>query len=1378
MRFSLILCRILASVLILQVALPPMAFMPMARAADEKGPRSEADSLIDAIIRDGNQDPETARLRTVVETEIARIDEALDNGTAATSMPTGTRDTFRLIGQKLISLQNGVNVDYNVSTQLELPKLSMDFDTQVRVEFNPENRTLSLVAFRRTRDENGAQADLTIASRVFQNLDVVAVARDKEILHILTRDGSILAMDMVYARRASFLDPAPIPLFKVAKLSVDLTPEQLATVRLQNMARGVRPPDAVAEGATLPQNLQEQIEASQAPRFTMGSLMVTFDGENGRTLAGVYDRGVTQMQIYRGNMVIAFQAALASRNTSSGIAAAVTAASADPVVAATVRQENGNLDAATRDILVNIPEATIEQLSAAAKVHSGRGSAVRDELAITELRDELARLRARAQAERQSLAERHARQQARADGIADWITQKIGSRLPVPTSYDVNSPPLRVRARDLIDTVASRISSRPRESASYARGQELDRILGANDDYSGEWIAAAREVVSARHADQRSIFYRAMSSNAMKVLGAVTAVAAGFIGLETLAEMRVGPETARPLAWAVHAANHVYENYIPEVLTDKIYRVTLLKSTVALMMFVPIFHVVGIIYGRATGMLSQQAKAALGTKAWGFLTLPYWVRIARIFGRPNFVSALRLGLNPNMRVRADSATGRAVGLTSDIRVGDHDFGSGAGEEHFAQQRNVLNYLAQQKARVRGYSFALAMAVVAERYDVDPATLTLLKQGRVTEANVQELLSNPEFRNEWVQVSREYVNVLQTMRANESIPDLSQISPEQLAADYAELKTLAERIRTRGNIATAVERLRIGFGATRERLLRFLGTYGASESAFLSNVRPSKEVYEQSWEQFFADYLFMVVQVGIFPIGPHNRATLSEPQYLAADPNGPLWTNPAHLADASDQAIVAYGMSNPANLAQLYQRDTPPTEDRFNPIESYHHYNDKERLDSASIPRMDTFVPALMTYLKGVISLEEARYGYVIERGFLRRMRTLQASITTSLIQRTILGGQGVLTALGGYAMVLGLADVTMGWQWRVNGQGYGHYVHTIEANRENLNAALIRLGRGARVGNEQDVQTGYSQLTEIFLGATKKDLPDDLQMALSHAEEYLGVDPALRLQVNERIRPFMGALARLAQSLGTNDEQRISAAYGELLAMYTGRVEPKERERIEHLNALSFFEYARNNPPFSTEDNGLLKKGVNFFFSFTTTAMALPIFVLSYAQGISPTTLAITTSVGATFYGLTSFIQRKVLDPFFTRRGLVRNEDERRQWIANNPEVRSVEGLIPDFDTFRARHIANIANHYGITPTQVQQSLPPDFDGLLQRQYDTLVKQVGCADFLSNESESRMTRGERWDVLIGGMKMFGGVNRVFQQRLEAFRAFQALGGVK
>jgi hypothetical protein len=999
-------------------------------------------------------------------------------------------------------------------------------------------------------------------------LKVATVTRDKELAIIVSTRGEIFAMDMGYARSQIFSTPLPV----IRLVDSGLRGKTLENLQAKFLTRGLMPvsADKVGEGAIIPLDRNADGSIDTNGTVTAGDLVLFNDTVDGRKLQGLLDRSVIKTQLYTAEAVIATLAfQVAPIEEPATVLPALSAFMKDAAVQSESVTASKSLSPAVREALASIPEAAFNSLITRANLNNADHLRSRDIFTIQEWKD----------------------------GFGD----------------------LKAEADRLLEA---------EKSFDAKKKEELrERMLQGN--FGDEWRHLAQSLSHASRAEHeaaipKSLFHRFMTSRAMKILATVTMGGAAIYGIDSV---QFGGQGA---AWAVHMVNQVYNDYVPEVLKDKSYRITLLKSSLALSAFVPLMWAIGHLTNKIKGTTwtAKKMLATMGMRAYAVLMFPFWHRLAKLADQPNFIKSLQLGISPFTKVAADSSLGRYIGLQEDVRPGVNQpyLKDQKREATLAQKNQVLEQLATQKQRLQSLAWTLALVVASEQNDMDPATLALLiREGdqSVIEDRLQKLAEDPGFQKQWVELAREISMNLDILKQGQVIEEFDRIQIEELAGYYKMAKSVAVAAKSRGKVRAVLARLRVKWHSAASTSLSKLARFGVAEHEFLKAAEPSDFVVSQFWKQFVTDYLLSVGQIAV--VG--DRAKLSDRQALAAEEGRLLWTNPGHRYDMIDQVRI-YGINVPARMSLVYQTLQPVTDSSYDPIEN---------ISLQGVEKTEGVFKGVTSWIIGAGNVHEANYGGIFMKSLSRTFKTIQANLIMSLTARMVFGGQAFGAALPAFAYGVIWGTWQYGWLWEPINRGNQMYAERLDGLKAKLANAKEKVSKGLRLNNETVTLEGTRELMELY---TKSDpVLEDTSTMIEHLEMALAnLTPEQIKAFRAEVKQATDLQMQLRRALRTGDENSMAQARAaaQTFANDTGKLNTLA---LVQLSAIRLLEHSLKTPPYAVRPLPSIEWITTGVGAFVTTLWATSMSVMTFRPDVPWSEKLIEAgllSVGlyaATYYG-------------------------------------------------------------------------------------------------------------------------------------------------
>jgi len=767
---------------------------------------------------------------------------------------------------------------------------------------------------------------------------------------------------------------------------------------------------------------------------------------------------------------------------------------------------------------------------------------------------------------------------------------------------------LKSRAQTHQDRVNERV-----DQFTFQEWQDHYQALAAKID--AEDASAATQV---KKLSPRQLVTRFLTPKSLKIMAGLTAGGALAYGaVQVLGGMNDG---AGP-AWAMHLMNQAYTHMIPSVLKDSAYRMTLLKSSLSLLSFIPLLWGMGFLGAKKMGKAWKPAKmiASMGMKVYAVIQLPFYHRLAGLVKQRSFLNAMRMGLNPLQKIEADSPLGKQLGLTTDIvpAVNNPAWKSRLGNQAEVKTA-ATKALIQQKERLTTLSWMLASVVASEDAKsseaMDPATLAVLgDQARsgglaMSADEIGKYLDSPEFRAKWEQVAieleRELVRAKDPAVEKSLMKDIEKLSPEELGRLYSLAKQTQAKIQSRLVLQKKVATLRAHWKRISISSLQGIANFGLAENRFLKKVEPSDFVVNQFWKQFLVDYSLAVAQMGL--VGA--RANLADPQALAANEHGVLWTNPGHFSDMFGQVRV-YGISVPSSMALVYQRAAEITDDSYRPPE-----------DTAleGITKKENFFKGLVSWAKGAGNLTQADYGAIWVKRLVRSLKTIQAGYLMMMIERMLIGGQNFGVASLAFVYMTVWSTWQFGWMWEPITRGNQMYQEHLNQSANELAEIKSALGTAIRLDDPVAMPSQIAKLQDLY-EKSSIDLPTKLQASIDEMFDRLE-----RMDVNQIVE----LKTDFAQSTNQVSALRAAVISGDTTALKNARKQLTEAYRaagaeeeavaaLMKLNAVSLLEFSMKTPPFAVKPHGGVEWFTTMMGAVLTTYYATSLSVDTFRENVS-----------------------------------------------------------------------------------------------------------------------------------------------------------------
>lgn len=1028
--------------------------------------------------------------------------------------------------------------------------------TGLEVKYNNDTKQL---VFEGMRGQNAQGENGTVVARhIIGGIDVATLVRDEELLTIVDKSGGVHVIPMDYVAKNIFR--SPLIVFKnIWKPRVPSTPFDSQNTRIFYATPGLMPPDFKNADvqAILPKDNTGNIKISA------GDLFLYHDNK----LVGVFSRQVTYEKIIRGFkslliMLMQVYPANVEASVAGKLAADLDKFPSQLADAGATQGPGEELPLGFRRALLQLSHGEVASIQGSIAQQSGRSSRqfhTLDEESWQKTYTEL---------------------------------EAIAKQQGVPEDALENG------------ALVNNWQSAYEKSAAMPASQKVSKR---------EWIK-----------NTASFTFEYLVP--MFAAGALLGYPYAYEQFETWQQVQT-------LSWMYQA--------LPDVVKDAEYRVPLLASTVSLIALWPMS--VGFSWSIGKGL--RVASAALSkskskvaqrirdvARNWGHLnnwqritsfgmryfgTLIYPIARATIIGglqQPTSISAWENGLNPFEKISPESALGKRMGLTQPLRVGvlpvmpkiilGGKFGIqiSASDKVKAQrelQMKAQGYLADRKRHLESLAWQIAALAVAEKENIDPATLELTASGQLDPALLGNIMRDQNLTRQWDSAQQEIYTYLKGFEDGRFDQDLKEVSHHDIAEHYAFALEVAKKIKARSGNQAFLANLMI----KSKRMLRTAAdkalNWGLEDSRFLRTVFTNEYVSDQTRKSFVADHL-MVVMIYAF-IG--DRADLNHPEHLAANKNGILWTSGPHWSDTVMNTYSHYFVGG-SKKALIYQTIKPIDSKLYEPAE-YQWGN--------QIERREGFFATAYQWVKNVVDPRVSDIGNFALQGFKKRFTTIQAAIAMNIVTRMYLGSQSVGDALLGWSLFFFAAQWYYGWPWDIIDRGSNYEGVRMAEMRAGLDQSLANVSQGLRNSNENAGMTQVREGVRQMFGLYAKHNPD----AFSGVAKLLqknGMNDLVqeyKTMANSDNIQLMGLLAEISAGLQAKDQTRVDRAAAALKEAYRsgGAMSPE----IERMSAQALLDFSTTEAPiFSNPHPGPSWVAVALLGAVLTTVLAIPLSVKSF----------------------------------------------------------------------------------------------------------------------------------------------------------------------
>jgi len=1109
-----------------------------------------------------------------------QIDE-IESGSLK-NKPLKDFDLFKLADQSItVFNKSGENKTYQLNDYtVNLPQVVY---TDLKIYFDETKKTLVFEALVGT-NKNGENGTV-VARQVIPNMDIAGLVRDEEIITLIDKSGKIHAIDFGYVVDQLF--KSPIPVFQ--NLWEPLTNQNLNTqkIKLQYLTLGTRPftDQEIKETSILP------LDPQGKPRIKAGDLSVEIIDEKTQTreLVGVFSRSVMHEQMATGAQQLQLMSLLLNPDNEKiqlamGIINDI--------------EKNENI-AKNQDLNPESMPLVIKK--------------VFQQLKTTQI---------------ESLKN---------------VTQ-IHNQKKMRTTGDLSLPSWR---RDF-ETISQNLKN---------QNPDIDETLMAKN-----WPQGVKPLDNSpllQEKNQPSRITKMLSGlQEQKNLNRLSALFSGasitYLGLPYAIDHYATLEQIKTLSW-------IYTHFYPAILKDSLYRTPLLLSTVSLIAIWPITVAISSIAGKAFQTMSdrlQNSKSVFAqrirdiAKTWGplnnwqrittyglrmyaWLMYPYWRVVSTMLRQKTFFTALENGVNPFTLVKKNSDLGKRFQIDQDTRIGLNSV--------FANQKTIedktylnsalISAQAEERKKLENMSWALATLIVSEKNGYDPATFALIAGRKIAidQQQIQNILSDPQIKAQWEITADQLLNqYLKLSESNEMIRKLSDA--ELLTRMHQTAQEISDKIQKQPDIIRKMQSLRLKFKTKARAFNQAALKIGLEEHQVLKSTFVNEDIAKQVKQEFTIDHLMVVLIVGFYG----DRADFSNPQQLAADPNGVLWTSQAHWNDIFLNTFAHFFVSG-SNMVLVLQKMKAQMAQSYRPIEDYLY---------VSRERTEPFFTGTKNWLKEVSNPMNADLGSVMLKRFSKKFKTFTAGLTMSLGIRTALQ-----TSTLGFAKAFSIASHAYvfnffaaywyyGYIWEPIQVGNMLESKRIEKQNETLKQARFDLSQG-------NFQKGASELLKLYFDNNPEDLKNlELQMLQlineSDFKKAVLQKKSLRLDSIEQENYYFGLLTQLAIAQKNNNADKIELAKNSLIKLLA-QDQMLNSNQLAELSSEGLLMFSVAHPPVYTSAHKTISWLTTWIGAVGSTILAIPLSVVLTTDSLmsDPVFIGKWMTASLTLYGVSYMVLSK-----------------------------------------------------------------------------------------------------------------------------------------
>lgn len=1110
--------------------------------------------------------------------KIQSFADSLERGELKNANPEDF-DTFLLSRQRVEILEKGevVKTIPLSDFRIEIPALAY---STLRTVYNKETKELVFEGVRGA-NEDGSGGEV-VARHIIPNLDLLTIARDKEIVTLVDRSGKLHAIDKGYVAGQVFKNPIPVvrniwePTFDVGTL---------VEVEAKYLTRGVQP----YQESEVDEKSVISLDADKKPVFMAGDLLVRTKDSFGKVrVLGVFSREVTYTRLRIAAMYLMAEAALIAPN--------------EEVIqqTQTILEEMNKTETKPEDLYESMDKVTKRFL-------------------LNLDKEQLVNLKNRFQKNTDYLDRRRDIM-----SYEEWLKSYEEILNNKIKASDVEESPVEKRISEL----EARVSELEKKDSQEARLG----VTSEEENLARNWqkyvtVQASPDPLKKTPFEKLTNMVGKVFS--MRVLAAMLTV--GGIGYLTLPFVHDKYEALQQ----VMALNWMYEHYLFPVLKDLDYRSTLVLSMVSMLAIWPLAQASSWVsqnilrlMNSSVGKSTTKAANYIRDLAHNWMPLANWQRLTsfgmRIYAmtiypafrfaityglnQKSFYTAVQNGINPFKKIIPESEIGKELGLKESEYVGvNNPFLVGKKLESATDiKQKLLSKIAQNQESARRLAWILAMNVISQKEGIDPATLITVSAGKIDPQNLFQILSNKELKRDWYLMSEEIYQTLKTYEI--STPDIEAVDPKEVAEFTRIAQDAANEIQQYSNTKKVVKELGIQF--KRLPVWAFnnapLIAGGSKEFEFLRSIYTSHFVSGQVYKEFVLDHISMAVIYSL--IGA--RADMSHPENLAADSNGFLWTGRGNLYDMFFNTYAHFFVTG-ARAALVYQTVKAEDAKEYFPIEDYTYRGNE---------REQPFLSGAFEWVKEILTTTKSDLGHYFVKSFTKRFATIQSGIVMTSVFQGLLLHRSLDQAILAFSISFFAGQWFYGWVWDPVQRGNQMEEERFESMKEALENARYKISRGLREANtkaaQKRIQQGYRELFALYREKNPKALNKLLDMMkgnLYSAEERAILEKvqdlklSLKKGVSEEEALYFGFLAELAEAIHSKDQERIKRARKNLFDFYVqkekGAVTDQE---LRKLSARGLLEFTKAVPPIYTKPSALVTWLTTFGAAAGSTILATP----------------------------------------------------------------------------------------------------------------------------------------------------------------------------
>jgi|GEM_PF-4256030 len=742
-------------------------------------------------------------------------------------------------------------------------------------------------------------------------------------------------------------------------------------------------------------------------------------------------------------------------------------------------------------------------------------------------------------------------------------------------------------------------------------------------------------------------WHKLISSNGLRTIAKLVAVGAGVsFGLPEVYQ-------ANPQAfWWIHSLNEWFHGVYHNVLSDHVYRITLLKSTLLIGSLLPILAGVGVLLDRSRPLDFAKNLASTAIRNVYVWTLrPVTQYAVSLAGNPHMLQALRAGYNPFEVISPESALGKHLKLEHPKRLAvDAPVGltetwanlKGApvlGSNSSRGADRVGAYISADR-NTQALAWFLANILISETEGVDLPSLILAQTSGASPPGRVSKISNHTHQENWTRLAHALTEDLKKLSRLDQYDPFARITETQIAEYLKRARAISLELKKNQNLLT---RAKTKWKMVQKRARQIAGAallLGDREHQDLKRLEFSKFTSDQYWKDLVLDHFVTMFQVSLLGA----RAELADPASLAAV-NNPysLYTHPAQLAEYADALRINIS-DVPASIALVFKEG-------FEPKDS--EYRAKEYWLDLPVQKRMAFVQGLKNWFSGAFNFYDNRLGNYMMRDFITGLKTIQVAVLWGVLIR---GGVLLATAgsesssisanlsalFGGFTYFYIANRWSLGAWWTFLNVGNEKYARDHRDKVVEYYTERARFSQGLRNNRKEQWASGYEKLTAIYKNSSEMRPFEELEKAMREVEGFL------KLSGDEKLSYLAASHLEMSGLTHVYHEWRDGGRNEEKLRILYEALKSKAPATPEAL--ASFSRYITEHPPIHLKNNKVWPWVSTLLTIGGASYWGTHISVASYALGagwVEPVvSLAAKTAL---IYGA-GMIGQKAIDKHFSRK--------------------------------------------------------------------------------------------------------------------------------